>query len=91
MENDFLSWLFKGGLTGCVAYLWHLMRQKDETQKESIEMIAHRVEEIDKSYHNMRLLIAQDYVSKADLRDGLSEIKQMLSRMENKLDGKADK
>lgn len=70
----------------CAAFLWiwrrlHIRLDAAET----------RIRDAERELNSHKLMIAENYMTRKEMKEELSEIKAMLNNIYNKLDRKADK
>lgn len=75
--------------------LWGMLRDQLKTMKQEHAALAKRVDEADEkiktSIADVKLDLARDYVPRDELNQTFVAIRKSLERIENKIDGKADK
>lgn len=88
--------LFSAGAGGGCAALY--AKWQSAANKEAIEKLSREISTVDDKCDTIGMVMADRYATKQDLRDYkddfhriLTEVKDILVRMESKLDRKADK
>lgn len=66
-------------------------RLKFEDQDNELARMEKKMDVLDASFNEYRLRVSREYVSKEDFRELVKEIKVQLTRIEDKIDRKADK
>lgn len=83
MDQTIINWIFAGfgALCGWVLKMtWTAMRDLQETDSSLAEKVQH-----------IEVLVAGNYVTRDHMDRNISALFQKLDRIEQKLDGKADK
>lgn len=93
-EMTFLDWAY-GVAMFLIGLLVAVTRRALEDQQTRHDELAKKVdardEAITKSIADLRNSVSRDYVPRAEINDTFAEIKQILVRIDAKLDGKVDK
>ena len=91
MEVITVQYLINGLLTVAVIVIGSLLKKKDEDQQQEIDII--RKAGIKTADVLSKLVgdMPREYVLKEDYKDDLREIKTILTRIEEKIDTKADR
>jgi hypothetical protein len=87
MEGITMQYLVEGILTILCIIVGFLLRKKDEDQQTEINNIKKSVCRVNDTLTDL----PKEYVLKVDYKDDVKEVKDVLSRIETKLDTKADR
>lgn len=83
MDQAFVNWLL-AGFGGLIGFLLNVVWQAVKDLQKADKVLAERVGEIE-------VLVAGSYITKTDFTQVTDAIFRKLDRIEDKLDGKADK
>jgi len=83
MDQALVNWLL-AGFGGLIGFLLNVVWQAVKDLQEADKVLAERVGEIE-------VLVAGSYITKTDFTNVTDAIFRKLDRIEDKLDGKADK
>ena len=83
MDQALVNWLL-AGFGGLIGFLLNVVWQAVKDLQKADEVLAERVGEIE-------VLVAGSYITKTDFTNVTDAIFRKLDRIEDKLDGKADK
>jgi hypothetical protein len=83
MDQALVNWLL-AGFGGLIGFLLNVVWQAVKDLQKSDKVLAERVGEIE-------VLVAGSYITKTDFTNVTDAIFRKLDRIEDKLDGKADK
>jgi len=83
MDQTLVNWLL-AGFGGLIGFLLHVVWQAVKDLQKADKALAERVGEIE-------VLVAGSYITKTDFTSVTDAIFRKLDRIEDKLDGKADK
>jgi len=83
MDQTLVNWLL-AGFGGLIGFLLHVVWQAVKDLQKDDKVLADRVGEIE-------VLVAGSYIKKTDFTNVIDAIFRKLDRIEDKLDGKADK
>jgi hypothetical protein len=87
MEGGILHFLITGGFTLLFGALGWALKNKDELQEKKLDTLQIAL-------NHLTIICAdlpKSYVMKSDYKDDMREVKEMLHRIETKLDSKADR
>jgi len=83
MDQELVNWLL-AGFGGLIGFLLNVVWQVVKDLQKADKILADRVGEIE-------VLVAGSYITKTDFTNVTDAIFRKLDRIEDKLDGKADK
>ncbi len=83
MDQALVNWLL-AGFGGLIGFLLNVVWQAVKDLQKADKMLAERIGEIE-------ILVAGSYITKTDFTQVTDAIFRKLDRIEDKLDGKADK
>ena len=83
MDQDLVNWLL-AGFGGLIGFLLNVVWQAVKDLQKADKVLADRVGEIE-------VLVAGSYITKTDFTKVTDAIFRKLDRIEDKLDGKADR
>jgi hypothetical protein len=83
MDQTLVNWLL-AGFGGLIGFLLNVVWQAVKDSQKADKVLADRVGEIE-------VLVAGSYITKTDFTSVIDAIFRKLDRIEDKLDGKADK
>jgi hypothetical protein len=83
MDQALVNWLL-AGFGGLIGFLLNVVWQAVKDSQKADKVLADRVGEIE-------VLVAGSYITKTDFTSVIDAIFRKLDRIEDKLDGKADK
>lgn len=85
--SNLLAWLWKA-FVSIALYVWY--EDKKET-KIRFKILEERVKENQESFSAYKEIAGEKYVTRAELKDDMADFKDLLHRIEDKLDRKVDR